>query len=139
MDLNITAFWNALKTDVSPRDYSASRAEIGDDAGPVTWGHAVEDSTDYLMLDDEEKREAFRDHVRGFGGWSDEEIAAWSDTELNALLIQMISGDVREVPDMDGPSNWDWDLYEKHAERGMCSGRIGRGVDPTQVFYYIGD
>lgn len=91
MELNITEFYNTA----GMIDYAASVAEIGENAGVDTWQAACEDSNDYMILDNEEKREAFRQYVKGFGAWDDSEIAAWSDIELNALLLQMIAGDVR--------------------------------------------
>lgn len=91
MEIDITRFL----AEAAPMDYSASVAEIGQNAGRDTWNAAIEDSPDFMMLDDDEKRDAFRAYVRGFGAWSDEEIAAWSDVELNALFIQIISGDIR--------------------------------------------
>lgn len=91
MEINITRFYN----EAAPMDYSASVAEIGRNAGNDTWQAAVEDSPDYNMLDTDDKRDAFRQHVRSFGAWSDEEIAAWTDIELNALFIQLVSGDMR--------------------------------------------
>jgi len=91
MEIDITRFYN----EAAPMDYSASVMEIGDDAGPSTWRAAMEDAPDYNLLDTNDKREAFRRHISGFGAWSAEEIAAWSDTELNALFMQLISGDIR--------------------------------------------
>ena len=91
MEINITRFYN----EAAPMDYSASRAEIGQDAGPSTWRAACEDAPDYNMLDTDDKRDAFRRFVKGFGAWSQEEITAWSDIELNALFIQFVSGDMR--------------------------------------------
>lgn len=132
MELNITRFFQ----DAAPMDYSASQAEIGEDAARSTWQAACDDSEDYMMLDSEEKREEFRRYVKGFGAWSDDEIRAWSDSELNALLIQMISGDIREGSlDTDDP---DWDQYQKDSEEGRVSGRIFKG-DDSQVYYYVGD
>jgi len=90
-DINITRFYN----EAAPMDYSASVMEIGANAGRDTWQAAVEDAPDYNLLNNDDDRDEFRAHVKGFGAWSDEEIAAWSDTELNALFIQLISGDIR--------------------------------------------
>lgn len=118
MELNITRFFN----DACPMDYSASVAEIGANAGRDTWQAACDDSDDFMLLDDEEKREAFRVHVRCFGAWSDEEIAAWSDKELNALCIQMVSGEIREC--------------EKPPHES--SSRIYQTED-GQVYYYVGE
>ena len=129
MDINITKFFN----EAAPMDYSASVAEIGANAGPDTWRAANEDASDYNLLDTPEKLQALRDHVRGFGAWSDEEIAAWSDTECNALFIQMISGDMR---DFCGDV-WNWDEYETGCEEGLYSGNLGRGIVAGEVFYSL--
>ena len=91
IDIDITHF----VTNTHPRDYSASVAEIGANAGRITWNNAVEDAPDYNLLDTDDKREEFRTHVKGFGAWSEKEIAAWTDVELNALLMQLISSDIR--------------------------------------------
>lgn len=137
MELNITEFFN----NAAPKDYSASVAEIGQNAGAYTWRAAVDDAPDYNFLDTDEKREEFRRYVKGFGAWNESEIAAWSDVELNALLIQMIAGDMREVPGMSGPADWDWAKYQELAEEGTISGRMFGGPMSTdgQVYYYIGD
>lgn len=130
MELNITYFFN----EASPRDYSASVAEIGHGAGKATWNHALADSLEFDLLDTDEKREAFRQHVAEFGAWSDEEIAAWSNTELNAVCIQMVSGDIREGG-LD--VMLDWAQYEADSEAGRVSGRIFRGTD-DEIYYDIG-
>lgn len=122
-ELDITDFFN----NAAPMDYSASVAEIGNDAGPSTWRAACEDSPDYFMLDTEEKREAFRAFARSSGGWNDEEIAAWTDIELNALCIQWISGDMREADLHPGMTVDDWKEYEQKCEVGNCAGRIYGG------------
>jgi len=114
MELNITRFCN----EAAPMDYSASVAEIGANAGADTWRAACEDAPDWNLLDTDDKRQAFRDHIRGFGAWDAAEIAAMTDLHLNALLIQFIAGDIRNNDD---------------------AGRIYRDVPSGQVFYYIGD
>lgn len=137
MELNITRFFN----EATPRDYSASVAEIGNDAGRVTWGAACDDSPEYRILDTDEKREAFRAFVRDSGGWTDEEISAWSDDELNALCIQWVSGDMREPVGFDlGPNTTDaqWREYEKQSQEGRVNGRIFRGTD-GEIYFYIGN
>lgn len=129
-EINITQFFNTA----APRDYSASVAEIGNNAGPDTWRAACDDAADYgPMLATPEQLQALRDHVRGFGAWSDEEIAAWSDTECNALFIQLVSGDIRESPLAEN----DWVQYQEWAERGVCSSNIFRN-DDGQIYYTLG-
>lgn len=133
MELDITnLFHNA-----DPVKYSASRLEMGRNAGPNTRRAANDDSGDYPLLRTEEQREAFRSFVKDSGGWTEEEIAAWSDTELNALCIQRVSGDIRESglePDCTSES---WDHYYSRASNGKCSGRLTRG-DDGKVYFYIG-
>ena len=134
MEIDITDFFN----NAGMIDYSASAAEIGQDAGTVTWRQACEDSPSYNMLDTGDKQDAFRSYVKGFGAWSVEEIAAWTDTEANALLMQMIAGDVRESdlePDSDAEA---WEFYYQRASKGEISGRMTRG-DDGRIYYMIGD
>lgn len=133
MELNITQFFNTC----APMDYSASVAEIGANAGADTWGAAVEDSAANMLLNDEDKREAFKDHIRGFGAWSDEEIAAWSEVELNALFMQLISGDMREADIGPESTADDWIAYEERAHAGQCHGNIFRATD-GEVYYQLG-
>lgn len=130
MEIDITEFFR----NAAPRDYSASVAEIGRDAGPITWGHACEDAPDYPILDTEEKREVFRAFVRSSGGWTDEEIRAWSDNELSALLIQWISGDMRECEIGPNSTDAEWQEYERLAMEGVCPSRLFRGSNGRVYF-----
>jgi len=132
MELNITALYNSM----CPRDYSASVVEIGNNAGRDTWRAACEDSPDFMILDTDDKRQAMRDYVRGFGAWSDEEINAWTGIELNALLIQCISGDIRESILDDDPHAWA--EYYQQCEQGIASGNLFAD-DDGQVYYCIGE
>lgn len=116
MEINITNFYR----NACPKDYSASIAEIGRNAGPDTWRAANEDSADYPILDNEEKREAFREYIAGFGAWDDTEIAGFTDTELNALCIQFVSSDIRE--------------YGLDDENG---GNLFTGTD-GEIYFYCG-
>lgn len=130
MEINITKFFNEAR----PRDYSASCAEIGQDAGRITWRAACDDSAEYMLIDTDEKRDTFHAHVRGFGAWSDDEINAWSDIELNALFIQLVSADIRESG-LD--AGIDWPEYYEQAEHGTVSGNLFR-ADDGQIYYLIG-
>ena len=116
---------------ITPRDYSASVAEIGPDAGQSTWRAACEDAGE-LFTGDNFDREAFDEYFRGFGAWDEDELAAHSDDECKALMLQFVASDMRDY--CDNVAEWDWDEYEI----GNYSGRIGRGVEPGKVYYYIG-
>lgn len=137
MQIDITKF----VAEECPRDYSASRAEIGADAGPATWRAAIEASTDddSMFIDTDEKREAFLRFVAESGGWSEEERAAWSHIEINALFIQWVSGDLRElelcVAD-DGST--DWAEYQRLSEAGTISSNLYRDAETGQIFFNLG-
>ncbi len=128
MELNITRFFNTE----SAFDYSASCAEIGDDAGKRTWNNAVIASHNHAdLLDTDDKKDTFRAYVKTFGAWDENEIAAWTDNELTALLIQLISASMRENG-LDS-SEPDWEAYESDDNN---SGDIFRSGD--EVYFYIG-
>lgn len=128
MELDISFFFR----NAAPKDYSASCAEIGQSAGADTWQAACDDSDDYPILTNDTQREAFRTFTLSYGGWSSEEVAAWSERELNALCIQWISGDMREVPDIKmgpGMTAEDWQHYRELIESGTVCGRIYMAED----------
>jgi len=93
MEINITSLMA-----VNQFKRSHSRAEGGQNAGPETWRASLEAAKETVLLDTEEKLEAMRDFAKSSGGWTREEIAAWSAQEINALFLQWIAGDVRECP-----------------------------------------
>jgi hypothetical protein len=125
MELDITRFFN----EAAPMDYNASAAELGQNAGQITWGHAMEDAHVYQLLDDEEKRDAFRAFVKSSGGWDEDEILAFTDQELEALLLQWISGDMREAHLNYNSDDTDWEMYQQHAEQGAVPSRLSRSGD----------
>lgn len=135
MQINITAFFQIA----APMDYSASVAEIGQSAGPDTWRAACDDAPDYPFLDTEEKRGAFRNFVRSSGGWSAEEIAAWSDIELGALFLQWVASDAREMftrgrRTLDALTPEDWSAAETLQRDGSAPSNIYRGDDGAVYF-----
>ena len=129
MEIDITEFFNSC----NPSYYSASVMELGHDAGEITWENAKDRAEESNLLSTEEMKEAFKGHVRGFGAWDDEEINAWDNIELNALFIQLISGDIRECSLSNSPP--DWGAYEQESEEGQCSGNIFCGIDGN--IYYL--
>lgn len=99
MELNITSL---MERSSDMCLYSGSRSELGDDAGSITWSNAMDYVEEEPLVKEEELGE-FRDYVRGFGAWDDEEIDGWNSQECNALCLQMIAGDIREFEKMDNP------------------------------------
>lgn len=134
MDINITR----LATSETPwSDYSASQAELGRDAGRLTWGYACEDAQGYALFPESDCDEV-RAHFREYGAWDDGELAAMSHAELQALLLQFIAGEAREVPsDHEEFSPEWWVDYQDACERGQVPGQLGRG-DDGRVYYYVG-
>ncbi len=127
-EINITRFFR----EACARDYSASVAEIGANAGADTWRAAMDDCEDYLMLDTPELIESFKDHIANFGAWDSDEIAAMDSRSCNALFIQLVSGDMREC-DLDC-ENPDWQAYENNdslAHNIFCA-------DDGQIYYSFG-
>ena len=136
MEINITEFFNSIE----PHYYSASRAELGDNAGAITWNNALDRAEDADLLDNEEKVDAFKQFVSESGGWTWDEINALSHTELNALFIQWISGDMREGGLHSGMTEDEWREYESLTKEGQCSGNIYGGplsVD-GQIYFCLG-
>lgn len=119
--------------------FSGSIAELGNDAGPQTWAECTDKAEEWKPLDSDEKRETFRAFVESSGGWTEDEIAAWSDAELNALCIQWIAGDARECG-IEGEylDSVDWAQIEQDQQDGKISGSLYRG-DDGRVYWLLSE
>ncbi len=133
MEVNVTCLINAF----DPAELSGSVAERGANAGPETWSNSLEAAkAKPLDLDWDAAREFFK----GFGAWDDEEIAAWSTTEIEALVLQYAAGDLRELQSLcpgDGLGDIDWSEAERLAEAGTVSGTLYTAGDDLMI--YIGN
>lgn len=133
MQVNVTRLIN----DVDPFDLSASVAERGQNAGRETWQNAkTEAETTPLELDRDEAKEFFK----GFGAWEEEEIDGWTDSDVDALVLQFAASDLRELQSLcpgDGLGDIDWKEAEKLADAGTVSGRLYANDDALEI--YIGD
>jgi hypothetical protein len=112
---------------------SGSQAELGPDAGRITWNNSKAYAAKHLLLTDETMRESARDYLAGFGAWDESEIQSWSDAELNALVTQEIASRIREMEHFDSDKE-----YQNAAEQGQVSGMIYKG-DNGRWYAYIGD
>ena len=138
MDIEITSL---LELDQFP--LSHSRAEGGENAGPETWQAAQDQAAETPLLDTPEKLQAMRDFARETGAWDEEEIAAWSNQEVNALFLQWIAGDCRQCPATHGGradslEEIDWEEYETQASAGQIPSDLSRG-DDGKVYFYLGN
>lgn len=134
MEIDITDFFN----EVDPGQYSGSVFELGERAGEITWNAALESSADYMYVT-KETRPALVAYVRSFGAWDIEEIADWTDVELNAWLLQDIASSMREAEceAVTDDGEWDWEAYERAASEGQVSSTLFKG-DDGRIYYYAG-
>lgn len=135
MEIDITSFFN----EADAYNFSASAAEMGDDAGRITWSNAMREASETALLSTDEELDALRAYVKDFGAWEDEEIDGWDADHCNALFIQLISGDMREIERScmgdDGEVNWT--EYERLSEQGTIAGNLYRGTG-GRIYYYLG-
>lgn len=112
---------------------SASQAELGPDAGKITWRNCLA-LAERLPLITDANRDDARDHFADYGAWTREEIDAWTDAELSALVWQEAAADTRHFEeDCEG----DLARYEADCERGTISGRLMLG--PNTATIYLGN
>ena len=111
---------------------SGSRAELGQDAGQLTWRNALELAGRHPLVtweNDEEIRGYFRD----YGAWDSEEIAAWSHLEMSAMLLQEAAANFRDFEDHCGG---DWEEYNRQAENGRIRGQLWAEGDKVFCAFY---
>ena len=132
-EINVTR----LITDADPFAFSHSIAEGGKNAGPDTWANAKAEATERpLEIDD---REGVKEFFAGFGAWERDEIAAWTDAELDALVLQYASADLREVQSLcpgDGLGDIDWAEAEELAQAGTINGALFASDDQLFIALY---
>lgn len=133
MDINITKYFS---NELCPSDFSASVVEMGQNAGALTWSYANEESQDTILLNTFEQFADFIEHVESMGFDFSEDEKPMNGIELNALFIQLISGDIRESEGLS-ENPIDWDLYEKECEQGKVSSNLYKGSDGG-IYYYLG-
>lgn len=117
---------NRLVTELNPADLSGSIMERGKNAGTETWQNSLEAAGAGLLTDESERR-AVRAWAKEFGAWNAAEIAAWSDLELDALVLQYAAGDLREAQDLcpgDGLGDVNWTEAETLAHEGTLAGNL---------------
>ncbi len=83
-----------------PWDCSNSIANLGPNAAELTWGCALEvarNAREWLLSPLSDTLEAIERWAKATGAWDADEIAAWSDEETLALLVQNVASDLREL------------------------------------------
>ena len=132
MEIDVTDFYyNGRHSAIS-----GSVAELGHDAGTITWENANHAVQEFRLLDTPEKLESFRGWIAGFGAWDEAEIQAWSDTEANALFLQFVASDIRSKNELNGVGVG-WEEYEALSEDGTVGGQLFNG-DDGRIYFYVG-
>lgn len=135
MEIDVTAIVVGMADRL--RFFSCSRAEMGEDAGKLSWRWALDAARELAQagknLLNDTQLAAFRDYVADFGAWEREEINGWSHEECEALFIQMVAGDARARQSAEDDDRLD--EYEENE-----GGRLFAVVSEvgTSWFYYVG-
>ncbi len=132
MEIDITTL-----AEINAFDLSHSVAEGGENAMHNTWKNSKAESERNSILDTPEKLAAMREFAASSGGWTREEIAEWPDSELNALFLQWIAGDCRELG-ADSLADIDWDEAEEMQSAGQAASNLFRG-DDDKIYFYLGN
>jgi hypothetical protein len=111
---------------------SASQAELGERAGQITWSNCMR-LAKRLPLVTGENRDDIREHFQAYGAWDEDEINAWDDIHLSAMVWQEAASGFREFEDY---CDSDFTVYQRKAEEGAISGRLYFSAD--QVWIYLG-
>jgi hypothetical protein len=127
MEIDITSFFAT----VTPRELSGSVAEMGVHAGAITWVASCAASVRHPLLTTDDQREAFVEWVDGTGF---EGVSDLCKVELNALFLQWIAGDLREMGMDEGTSGIDWVHVSKMQDEGAYPSNIFHGDDGKVYF-----
>ena len=119
-------------------EFSANQAELGVNAGKITWANAMQEAKGESdrFLSDDAKLQDMRDWAEATGAWGGEHIAEWSDDELEALFIQLVSCDIRDAK-IDGlceGDEIDWESIEAHQREGHISSNLVPAGDGRVYF-----
>lgn len=136
MEIDITDF--ALCQEAS--DFSASQAELGKDAGQITWANAMREAKTYPWIT-ADNRDEFERWVRGFGAWEEAEVKGWTLQHCCALAIQFVAGDLRELENVCDTCTsrdkygFNWSRIKNRLDGGNS---IYKG-DDKRLYAYLGD
>lgn len=143
MELNVTQIVRAHLDGNPPAHLcSGSRAELGESAGRITWdtsGNLADTLTGFLETEDEFQE--VRGHIKEYGAWDAEEIAAFTPRDLRAFIVQEVMAEIRhlENSDLDLEDFTEEEFQEATENEG---GRLYRGDVPGEGcgdwFFYVG-
>lgn len=135
MSTTIVADVSVMFAAIDPCYVSASRSELGDSVGQITWENALriaKEHTRWLTSSLEDACQGMRDWAKSTGAWEREEIAAWSAEECLALFVQNVASEMRMLGSDDS------DL-EACAETYAATEWDSEPEYPTGYYYRKGD
>ena len=132
MELDITCM---LSEDLY--SYSNSIANTGlENIGQITWNNALESE---VSLVNDDNVEEIKDYIKTFGAWEREEIDGWSINETNALVIQLVSGDLQEYLWAKSLEESEYQEWERDCGGRIYECDIDGHAEFGRLFYYIGE
>jgi hypothetical protein len=133
VEIDITDFFKNAET----WNLSGSIATHGPNAARDTWNNAKQEASESPLLKTKAELDAMRKWAKETGAWSREEIAAWSSGEVNALFIQLVTGDMREAGfEDDYFEDIDWETHEEESRETGAGSAIFKGTD-DRVYYQL--
>jgi hypothetical protein len=123
--------------DLDAWELSHSAFEGGPTAARDTWKASLDAAEDTQLLDTEEKLQAMRAFAVSSGGWTRGEIANWDSLSLNALFLQWVAGDCRQLG-ADSLAEIDWEEARELQENGIAPLTLFKG-DNGSVYFYLGN
>ena len=130
-----------LVTDADCYLLSGSVNELGPLAARLTWQNSCDEGEARPLLKTPEDLDSARDHFEGYGAWDADEVAAWTDADLQGLAAQEAASGLRELASAldinveDLPGATSGELEEAWATSG---GRVYPGAE-GRWYLYLGE
>ena len=131
MELDITCM-----LDERLKDYSDSIANSGlRNIAKVTWNNALK--SDISFVTNESIKEV-REYLSTFGAWSLQELNEFTLNEVNALVIQLVSGDLQEYLEAKQGSKQEFEEWEERFGGRVYECDVEDYELYGNLFYYLG-
>jgi len=118
MELIVTCMFEDI--DLMPT-LCGSCAELGPDAGRITWENSKAYSKRHPLLLSRAEIELAREYFSDYGAWTDEQLAALSDEDIQALATQEVAAQIRDFEEAGN-----WEAYHQQIEAGRIQGGLFR-------------